>query len=1364
MGTTTKAAFRAFGASSAVIFFAACTQEQQPFEPDARANLPQASGAEVRVARVIEPDQLGLANPAGLAFSPGSGTLLLVTRTPGTPPGSATDIELITLDEDPAGTVRIAAAVTDPINMAFDGNANRLLVFNSANSQLIEILARPDGSLDPQTLRRIDAGSWGLENPQGLTVDPASGRLFILDAAGPKIVGVEPDPQLGFERTIVSEIELAWAGSSDLRGLALDPTDGHLYVLDSSAHALYELTETGEVVATRDLSRFDFHNPQGMTFGPSGDSTDDPFAMSLYVADSGFGRGAGSSFAEIGHITELSFDLPPATPVALFAPEVATLVRTTETSQFNPPSPDAAGITYLAFADHLLISDSEVNEMRIFEDVNLFEITRAGNVRKTGNTLVYQLSHKEPTGTAYNPANEHVFISNDDQDRIYEVDRGPDDVYGTTDDIVTYFDTDPFQSGDPEGVAFGGGDLFIVDGVNREVYRVDPGNNGVFDGKPPGGDDVVTSFDTNSLGIDDPEGIAYDSDTGHLYIVGKPADMLFHVTTSGSLVRTIDISATNADKPAGLAYAPSSVNPAQMNVYIVDRGVDNNSDSNENDGKMYEVSFQPDNAPTVTITAPANGSTFQQGDNITFTGTASDAKDGDLTGSLTWTSSIDGSIGPPSGGGSFSTSSLSLGNHTITASVTNSDGLQGSNAFMLTVNPEGLFAVEERVAANADDAEESTSGNVSLGSSDLELVKDQTVGIRFNAVSIPPGVTIHNAYIQFQADETHLETTSLTIEGEAIDDAPTFTTSNGNISLRETTPTSVSWSPVPWTTVGEAGANQRTPNIASVIQDIVGRQGWQSDNSLVIIITGTGTRTAESYNGDQAGAPLLHVDYLVGSSTAPTASFDWAATDLAVDFTDTSSDPNGTVVGWNWDFGDGGTSTQQNPSHTYAAAGSHTVTLTVTDNDGETGTTTQAVTVSASNLAPSADFTRAATDLTVDFTDTSNDPDGTIVGWSWDFGDGNTSTQQNPSHTYAAAGDYTVTLTVTDNDGETGTATQTVSVSASNQAPTANFTRSAMALTVDFTDTSMDPDGTIVGWNWDFGDGATSTQQNPSHTYAAAGNYTVTLTVTDDEGATDTTTQTVSVASGTGDVIYITSTGNGTAGNVSFKDEDILAYDGDADTWSVYFDGSDVGLDGSNTRDVRAIHLLANGDILLSIHGQATLPDVGSVDASDIVRFSGSTGPNTSGTFSLYFRGANVGLDGEEIDAIGFAPDGRLVVSMDGSFSVPGISGKDEDLIALDPGGSSWSMYFDGSDVGLADSSDEDVTGVWIDDITGDIYLTTKRAFAVPGASGDESAIFVCTPHALGSPTSCSFTSYWAGSERGLTRNVAGIYIAKPTP
>ncbi len=95
------------------------------------------------------------------------------------------------------------------------------------------------------------------------------------------------------------------------------------------------------------------------------------------------------------------------------------------------------------------------------------------------------------------------------------------------------------------------------------------------------------------------------------------------------------------------------------------------------------VNAAPNTAPTVTITAPADGSTFTQGTSIAFTGTASDPEDGDIAASLAWTSSVDGAIGS---GGSFSTSALSVGTHTITAAVTDSGGLPGSAAITMTVN------------------------------------------------------------------------------------------------------------------------------------------------------------------------------------------------------------------------------------------------------------------------------------------------------------------------------------------------------------------------------------------------------------------------------------------------------------------------------------------------------------------------------------------------------------------------------------------------------------------------------------------------------------------------------------------------------
>jgi PKD repeat protein len=180
--------------------------------------------------------------------------------------------------------------------------------------------------------------------------------------------------------------------------------------------------------------------------------------------------------------------------------------------------------------------------------------------------------------------------------------------------------------------------------------------------------------------------------------------------------------------------------------------------------------------------------------------------------------------------------------------------------------------------------------------------------------------------------------------------------------------------------------------------------------------------------------------------------------------------------------------------------------------------------ISSGGLPPVADFTASATVITegdsVTFTDlSSNNPDA----WDWVFAGGTpgTSTQQNPTVTYNTAGTYTVTLTATNAyGGDVETKTDYITVQPAGQPPTADFTYTTDGLTVNFTDTSTDPDGTIVSWDWDFGDGNNSTLQNPSHTYAAGGTYTVTLTVTDNDALTDSTGKDVTVT-GPGLEIYV---------------------------------------------------------------------------------------------------------------------------------------------------------------------------------------------------------------------------------------------------
>ncbi len=234
-----------------------------------------------------------------------------------------------------------------------------------------------------------------------------------------------------------------------------------------------------------------------------------------------------------------------------------------------------------------------------------------------------------------------------------------------------------------------------------------------------------------------------------------------------------------------------------------------------------------------------------------------------------------------------------------------------------------------------------------------------------------------------------------------------------------------------------------------------------------------------------------------------------------------SSDPDGTIVSYAWDFGDGNTGTGVSPTHTYITDGVFNAALTVTDDVGDTGTDTSTATIGLGNQPPVSDPNGPYTGtvgVAVAFDGSASaDPDGTITSYSWNFGDGNTGTGATPSHTYAVAGMYNVILTVTDDVGATDAAGTTADVTnpPTNQPPVADPGgpySGSVGVPVAFDGTaSADPDGTITAYDWDFGDGNLGSGATPTHTYAVDGNYTVTLTVTDDASATGTATTTASI-------------------------------------------------------------------------------------------------------------------------------------------------------------------------------------------------------------------------------------------------------------
>ena len=203
----------------------------------------------------------------------------------------------------------------------------------------------------------------------------------------------------------------------------------------------------------------------------------------------------------------------------------------------------------------------------------------------------------EPTGTAYKVNDKHLFVSDDDADEIYEVRAGADDVHGTPDDTLTHFDTRVTGNTDAEGVSVdldvsNDGHIYVIDGLNNQVFDYFWGADKLFNGVPAaGGDDTVRSFDVGALGAVDPEGIEFDQARNTILVLEHKTKRIYEVSRTGGLVNRISVAAANAVNPAGLALAPASNGSGAQNLYIVDRGLDNDSNPTENDGKFYEMSY-----------------------------------------------------------------------------------------------------------------------------------------------------------------------------------------------------------------------------------------------------------------------------------------------------------------------------------------------------------------------------------------------------------------------------------------------------------------------------------------------------------------------------------------------------------------------------------------------------------------------------------------------------------------------------------------------------------------------------------------------------------------------------------------------------
>jgi hypothetical protein len=316
--------------------------------------------------------------------------------------------------------------------------------------------------------------------------------------------------------------------------------------------------------------------------------------------------GASAALDTSGHSGS---DAPGQAPTPYAATAIdftSLLVRTVDTAAFAKPSPDPAGLAYLAGSNTLLLTDADVDEdvdgITHFQGANVWELTLGGTVVRTTNIstvepTVFPMS-EEPSGVAVNPFSGECFVSDDSQRQVYRMNPATDGACGTPTTARRSFRRAP--SGRRSKIAY-------------DSWRpLSPSAHQIYDVRVP-----VGQFDVLAHGVD--PGPRVQLGSGALRPQQRPERSDRDRDHHSRALPTIDVSAAGANKPTGLVYAPASDGSGAKRFYILDRGVATASNPNLVDGKLYELTAPqlgtPQNAaPAVNagadlaVTLPATAS------------------------------------------------------------------------------------------------------------------------------------------------------------------------------------------------------------------------------------------------------------------------------------------------------------------------------------------------------------------------------------------------------------------------------------------------------------------------------------------------------------------------------------------------------------------------------------------------------------------------------------------------------------------------------------------------------------------------------------------------------------------------------------
>ena len=598
----------------------------------------------------------------------------------------------------------------------------------------------------------------------------------------------------------------------------------------------------------------------------------------------------------------------------------------------------------------------------------------------------------------------------------------------------------------------------------------------------------------------------------------------------------------------GFSFTKSNLS---VGVHTITATVTDNGGLSDSDQVSITISTL-NSPPSVGITSPSSGSQFTEGNSVTFSGWAADPEQGGVANSLQWTSSIDNAIGT---GKTFTKSNLSVGVHTITATVTDSQGASDSEQVTITINAIPVNTPPTVSLTSPSSGSESTEGDPVAFQASATDDEDGSIsssiqwtssidnaigtGFSFTKSNLSVGVHTITATVTDNGGLSDSDQVPITIIIQENNSPPSVGITSPSSGSQFTEGNSVTFSG--WAADPEQGGVANSIQWTSSIDNAIGTgKTFTKSNLSVGVHTITATVTDNGGLSDSDQVPITIIIQENNSPpsvgiTSPSSGSQFTEGN-SVTFSGWAADPEqgGVANSLQWTssidnaIGTGKTFTKSNLS-----VGAHTITATVTDSQGTSDSEQVTITINAipvntpptvSLTSPSSGSESTEGDPVAFQASATDDEDGSIsssIQWTSSIdnaiGTGFSFTKSNLS-----VGTHTITATVTDSQGASDSEQVTITINAIpvNTPPTVSLTspssgsESTEGDPVAFQASATDnEDGSLssqIQWSSSI-DNAIGSGASFSTTNLSVGTHTITATVTDSGGLSDSDSLTLTI-------------------------------------------------------------------------------------------------------------------------------------------------------------------------------------------------------------------------------------------------------------